>query len=219
VSEVRGILGAHVPLRRLAWFLPLPFLIGLGAFASVRVADRVGAALALALDSVAAFMVSSARQAPEPESEGFDSSQVQEALIPVAVAASGTGSASKQGGSRQHGSKAKSKAKAGERVVFVDAKTVLRLAESRARPRGVPVKADGPRPAGLRLVRVSELGIGVQDGDVLTRAVGQPALSSSAIVQAVLVARARGDKVLQGEFWRGGERWLLRVEQPYLPKP
>jgi hypothetical protein len=206
-----------VPLRRLAWFLPLPFLIALGAFASVRVADRVGAALARALDSVAAFMVSSARPAPEPE--GFESSQAQEPLIPVAVAASGTSSAPKQGSSRQNGSKAKSKAKAGERVVFVDAKTVLRLAESRARPRGVPVKAEGSRPAGLRLVRVSELGIGVQDGDVLTRAVGQPALSSSAIVQAVLVARARGDKVLEGEFWRGGERWLLRVEQPYLPKP
>jgi hypothetical protein len=25
--------------------------------------------------------------------------------------------------------------------------------------------------------------------------------------------------VLQGEFYRGSERWIVRVEQPYLPEP
>jgi hypothetical protein len=201
--------------RRLALLLPLPVLIGIGALASVRVADRVGAALAVALDSVAAFVVKPSPQQPEPE--GFDATQPAPVHIPVAVAA--PASAPKPESARRAGSKAKSKAGASERVIFVSSKTVLRLAESRARPRGVRVKAEGARPEGLRLLRVAELGIGLQDGDVLTRAVGQPALSSSAVVQAVLVARARGDKVLEGEFWRAGERWVLRVEQPYVSKP
>jgi hypothetical protein len=114
--------------------------------------------------------------------------------------------------------KAKSRASAAttERAIFVSAEKVLRLSETRVTPRGVRVPADGLRPAGLKLVGVGPLGIGLRDGDVLTRALGQPALSSSAVVRAVLVARARRIKVLEGEFYRGRERWILRVEQPYL---
>jgi hypothetical protein len=104
------------------------------------------------------------------------------------------------------------------RVVFVSEEQVLRLVASSLRPRGVPVVAKGPRPAGLRLSGVGALGIGMLDGDVLTRAVGQPVLSSGAVIQAVLLARARRAPVLEGEFWRGNERWVLRVAQPYLPE-
>jgi hypothetical protein len=134
------------------------------------------------------------------------------------VATAPAGAAPKKKGA-QGAAKAKRKASEGQRVLFVNAATVLKLAESRARPRGVRVAAEGARPAGLRLSRVAELGIGLQDGDVLTRAVGQPALSSGAVVQAILLARSQGAKVLEGEFWRGGERWLLRVEQPYISRP
>ena len=102
------------------------------------------------------------------------------------------------------------------KAIFVSAEKVIQLAESRATPRGVRVPASGTRPAGLRLVGVEALGIGLRDGDVLTRALGQPALSSSAVVRAVLVARAKRVRVLEGEFFRGRERWVIRVEQPYL---
>jgi hypothetical protein len=112
--------------------------------------------------------------------------------------------------------KSRASAQATERTIFVSAQKVLRLSETRVAPRGVRVPADGARPAGIKLVGVAALGIGLRDGDVLTRALGQPALSSSAVVRAVLVARARRVKVLEGEFYRGQERWILRVEQPYL---
>ena len=196
--------------RRLVWLLPLPLLCALGAWASVTAADRIGAALARALSSVASFVGSSQPKEPEPES--FEDVELGDGqLVPVTYALPAQSSAKK--GSQQRGAKAK--ASAAERQVFVSASTVLRLAGSRAQPRGVPTKANGGRPAGLRLVRVSELGIGLQDGDVLTRAVGQPALSSTAVVNAVLLARAKRARVLEGEFWRGSERWVLLVEQPY----
>jgi hypothetical protein len=66
---------------------------------------------------------------------------------------------------------------------------------------------------------VAALGVGLAEGDILTRALGQPALSREAVVRAVLQARARRARVLEGEFYRGSERWILRVEQPYLPEP
>ena len=102
------------------------------------------------------------------------------------------------------------------RSIFVSAQKVLELSETRVTPKGVRVPAKGARPAGLALLGVEGLGIGLRDGDVLTRALGQPALSSSAVVRAILVARANRVKVLEGEFYRGTERWTLRVEQPYL---
>jgi hypothetical protein len=101
-------------------------------------------------------------------------------------------------------------------VVFVSRKAVLNLANTGARPHGAPVAATAYRPAGLRLAGVAALGIGMNDGDVLTRAVGQPALSTGAVIQAVLAARARHAPVLEGEFWRGTQRFVIRVEQPYI---
>lgn len=196
--------------RRLLLLLPLPLVLALGAWGSAHVAERVGAALVQALSAVASFVATSERKEPEPE--GFDDFSLEATQVPVAIALPTEPRAAK-GRPAQRGAKAKGQAQ--ERSLFVSAATVLRLAETRARPRGAPVKADGVRPAGLRLVHVAELGVGLRDGDVLTRAVGQPALSTSAVVRAVLLARAKGARVLEGEFWRGGERWVLRVEQPY----
>jgi hypothetical protein len=34
----------------------------------------------------------------------------------------------------------------------------------------------------------------------------------------VLAARAKRAPVLEGELWRGNQRFLIRVEQPYLPE-
>ncbi len=102
------------------------------------------------------------------------------------------------------------------RGVFISSATVLRLAQARAIPTAVPVPAQGKRPAGLRLLGVSGLGVGMRDGDVLTRVFGVPAASVPAVVQGVMVARARHAREISAEFWRNGEPWSLTVEQPYL---
>lgn len=102
------------------------------------------------------------------------------------------------------------------RAIRVSAGAVLRLANSGVRPSGVPVPAVGRRPAGLLLSGVSGLGIGMQDGDVLTMAGGRPALSQSDVVGLVIAARGQETAAIGGQFWRGGERWDLVVEQPYV---
>jgi len=199
-------------LRRFAPFLPLPLVLALAAWGSARVADAAGAVLGEALAAVASVV--GANQPSSDEESDLDG------VIPVSTLAAGD--ALHEAGFDSVATPAKKKAKsrasapATERAIFVPAEKVLQLSETRATPRGVRVPADGARPAGLKLVGVGALGIGLRDGDVLTRALGQPALSSSAVVRAVLVARARRTKVLEGEFYRGRERWILRVEQPYL---
>jgi hypothetical protein len=35
-------------------------------------------------------------------------------------------------------------------------------------------------------------------------------------VEAVIIARSKRMKVLDGEFYRGNDRYLIHVEQPYL---
>jgi hypothetical protein len=156
-----------------------------------------------------ASVVGTDRQATEEESELDETIPVSTLALDDAVAGASLDAVAAPKGK-------KAKPAATQRSIFVSAEKVLRLADTKVSPRGVRVPADGPRPAGLKLAGVGALGIGLRDGDVLTRAVGQPALSSSAVVRAVLVARARRVKVLEGEFYRGRERWVLRVEQPYL---
>jgi hypothetical protein len=102
------------------------------------------------------------------------------------------------------------------RGIWVPASTVLRLANSGVRPRGYPVGATAERPAGIALAGVGALGIGLQDGDVLTTAAGRPARSPGDVVGAVLASRGAGAKQISGRFWRDGEPWQLVVEQPYL---
>jgi hypothetical protein len=188
-------------LRRLLPLLPAPFLFALGAWASARAADRAGAEAAVAL-SAFAVLARSVEVAPAPELE----------VIPTDVPLLAEPAAPPV--KRRHA--AKQARSTGTPVVFVSQKTVLGLASSGARPHGAFVPANGVRPAGLRLGGVSALGIGVQDGDVLTRAAGQPVTATSAVIQAVLVARAHHVAILEGELWRGDQRFILRVEQPYL---
>lgn len=109
-------------------------------------------------------------------------------------------------------------APAPRRGLHVSADAVLRLARSGARPRGVPVPAEGARPAGILLQDVGGLGVGLQDGDVLTMAGGAPSLAPSDVVGMVIAARGRRAALIGGQFWRDGEPWNLVVEQPY-PDP
>jgi hypothetical protein len=99
--------------------------------------------------------------------------------------------------------------------VRISAAQVLALAERRAMPQAVPVKANAYHPAGLLLRGVSALGIGVQDGDVLTEAAGQKATSVATVIGIVLAARARQSPEISGRFYRAGVPFLVTVEQPY----
>jgi hypothetical protein len=197
--------------RRLLALAPLPLLLALGAWASARVADRVAVAGANVLLLLAPF----AREARPADVEDDPEPAIPTELTLMGDVLAGSVHPAPPGPKHVRGKKA---APTPAPVVFVSQDQVLRLASTRARPHGTPVAASGPRPAGLKLAGVAALGIGMQDGDVLTRAVGQPALSSGAVIQAVLSARARRAPVLEGEFWRGNQRWLIRVEQPYLPE-
>jgi S1-C subfamily serine protease len=100
--------------------------------------------------------------------------------------------------------------------IRVPAATVLRLANAGAVPHGKFSKAQGEHPAGLQLAGVSQFGVGLRDGDVLTEVAGQPATSRAVVVSAVLQARAARAPAISAVFWREGQPWQLLVEMPYL---
>jgi len=103
--------------------------------------------------------------------------------------------------------------------IRVTSAQVLALAARRAMPQAVFVQATAEHPAGLSLRGVAALGVGLQDGDVLTEAAGQKATSVAAVVGAVLAARSRQVSEISGRFYRGGVQFLLTVEQPYPKQP
>lgn len=186
--------------------LPFPLLTW-GVHAAV---DRAGSAFGAQLGYMAAAL-SEADRAPEPfepPAVELAASSVVSEPAPIAALAAPTGA---------KGTKKTRKASraAPVRALRISADTVLRLANGGARPRGVPVKAQGQRPEGILLLGVSGLGVGLRDGDVLVEAAGQPALAVSNVVHAVIAARANRAKEISGRFWRDGELWTLTVEQPY----
>jgi hypothetical protein len=101
--------------------------------------------------------------------------------------------------------------------IHISAAQVLNLAAHRAMPDAVPVRANAEHPAGLQLRGVSALGVGLQDGDVLTEAAGQHATSVAAVVGIVLSARAHHSSEISGRFVRAGIPYSITVEQPYPP--
>lgn len=100
-------------------------------------------------------------------------------------------------------------------ALFVSASTVLQLSKSAARPQGSFVAQTSQHPAGLRLVGVGALGIGVRDGDILIDAMGISPRASGEIIGAIIEARARRVRVLSGTLWRDGQTFRITVEQPY----
>lgn len=107
-------------------------------------------------------------------------------------------------------------AKARGGALFVSAERVLELSKHARVPASRYVPASGKRPAGLQVAGVAGLGIGVKDGDVLTRVAGADVRSSAAVISTVLKLRARKATQISGEFWRGQERWNIVFEMPYL---
>jgi hypothetical protein len=102
-------------------------------------------------------------------------------------------------------------------ALFVSEATVVKLAQSAARPRGTFVAKSPEHPAGLRLSGVAALGIGVQDGDILIEALGITPRSPGEIIGAIIEARAKQARFLSGTLWRSGQTFPITVEQPYLP--
>ncbi len=113
---------------------------------------------------------------------------------------------------------AKPLAKAKPAALFVTEATVLRLAQSAARPHGSFVAQTSAHPAGLRLSGVAALGIGVQDGDILIEALGVTPHGPGQVIGAVIEARAKRARFLSGTLWRQGQTFPITVEQPYLPE-
>ncbi len=114
------------------------------------------------------------------------------------------------------GAKAPSKKPA---ALFVGEATVLKLAQSSARPRGAFVPATEQHPAGLHLSGVAALGIGLQDGDILIEALGMTPRAPEQVIGAIIEARAKQARFLSGTVWRAGQTFRITVEQPYLREP
>lgn len=93
---------------------------------------------------------------------------------------------------------------------------VLRLAQARVVPEATPTGSAPSRPAGLLLRGVSQLGVGVRDGDVLSHVSGVAVTSVSQVVSLVLQARARQAPAIGATLWRGTQSYPLVVEMPYL---
>lgn len=106
--------------------------------------------------------------------------------------------------------------KKGTKGVFVSAEQVLRLSKVARVPAARFVEKKGERPAGLQVAGVGGLGIGVQDGDVLTHVGGAEVKSSAAVISTVLQLRAKRAAAISGEFWRGQERFQIVFQMPYL---
>jgi hypothetical protein len=104
-------------------------------------------------------------------------------------------------------------------ALFVSAERVLALSKRAQVPASRYVPASGDRPAGLQVAGVGGLGIGVKDGDVLTKVAGADVRSSATVISTVLKLRAQKAKAVSGEFWRGQERWQIVFEMPYLEPP
>jgi S1-C subfamily serine protease len=188
-------------------FVALPVGVVL---ASHHVADALGRALGREA-SLALGRLPARRAAPPAE---LLQPAAEETATPAAVSELESGKPGKPAKSAKR--RGKAPPPTAERGVFVAAETVLGLASRRVIPRAVPVPASASRPAGLRLVGVAALGIGLRDGDILTHVLGAPAGSVAAVIDAVVRARANSARVISGTFWREGRSLSLVVEQPYL---
>jgi hypothetical protein len=101
-------------------------------------------------------------------------------------------------------------------VLLVRSARVLDLANRGARPTAAYAKGRAGRPAGLVLSGVGQLGIGLQDGDVLTHVGSVPVASTAQVTGLVLAARGREEKAMEARLWRAGHVIKLVVEQPYV---
>lgn len=103
----------------------------------------------------------------------------------------------------------------GMRSILISDRRVLELAQAGAVPQGTKVAKSGSRPAGLQLSGVSQLGVGVQDGDVLFEVAGVPVKSETQVAEIVRVVRDQRAHSVGARLWRSGETIALVVGMPY----
>jgi S1-C subfamily serine protease len=195
----------------LAFAIAAPFALVVGG--SARLASASGTALGAAVARVAALLpgpghgLLAARLPPEADVEPGEAASATAFDFPDPDAAPAPAKGDKK--------KPTPPAPRPTRGIRVSAATVLRLARRGVLPSGVAVAADGYRPAGLALHGVAALGVGLQDGDVLTEVAGAPASSSGAVVGAIVALRARHAPAVSGRVYRGSTAIALFVEMPY----
>ncbi len=104
-------------------------------------------------------------------------------------------------------------------TVRVGAERVLAWANAGVVPSGRAVSARGGCPEGIQLRGVEAFGLGLRDGDLLTRVEGVPVRERAQVVSAVLAARGRREATLDALVLRprAGCRVGVHVvvEQPY----
>jgi hypothetical protein len=103
--------------------------------------------------------------------------------------------------------------------ILVRAETVLRLANSGRVPTGKSVTAQGRRPAGVQVFGASSLGVGVRDGDIITRVSGVAVTAASQVIGLVITARGARQAAISAQIYRGQRSYTLTVEQPYVSGP
>ena len=182
--------------------LGAPFLLAAHAAAGL-VGPFTQSAVKTLLRATAPFAAAATEAAPEPEATEVAPAAPAELSFDVAT--------------KPHGARVvRPVAKAKPSALFVSEATVLRLAQSSARPQGSFVAQSDQHPAGLRLSGVAALGIGVQDGDILIEALGITPRAPGQIIGAIIEARAKHARFLSGTLWRQGQTFAITVEQPYL---
>lgn len=192
-------------------------LMGFGATATLATTSRLADALGSAVGRALGDAVARTESGPPPVMIAAE--PMDEAVEPPSAAEPGLRHAVRAGAGRSHGGRSHAVPAHGgrgnPRGILVRERSVLALAQRGASPGAVFVPARGARPSGLALRGVSALGLGLQDGDVLTHVAGQRVAAVGDVVALVLAARGRRAPVIGGRVWRGSEPFQLSVEQPY----
>jgi hypothetical protein len=210
-SAFASLSGFAVRGRSLALALPIALALPVLALRvrSIAYADSLG-------DEIAAWLTAVVPTLPPqpPEDEGWSTPSTE--LEPPLGSAPSLRAVTLDSKRSRPPSRGRAATRSGIRISSAQ---VLALASRRAMPSAVFVKANAQHPAGLLLSGVSALGVGMQDGDVLTEAAGQKVSSVATVVGIVLAARARQATEISGRFYRGGVPFSLTVEQPYPQGP
>jgi hypothetical protein len=103
-------------------------------------------------------------------------------------------------------------------VRVVSSERVLAIAQRGQRPEGVPAGASRGRPAGVRLTGVTQMAVGVFDGDVVTHVDGGAVGDPGEVVARVLAALGRRQASLRATVYRGTAPYDLVVGLPVVPR-
>jgi hypothetical protein len=199
--STRRLIGAVLALMGLA--VPFPLV----AHAAERLVEPWSAKTVSLLLRVTAPLRAEDAAVLEPQADAFEAE-------PDGAVVEATGKARLTKGGARRWQKPSLGAKPTS-ALFVSQATVLKLAQTTARPQGSFVAETAEHPAGLRLVGVAALGIGVQDGDILIEALGITPRSPGQVIGAIIEARSHKAAALSGTLWRHGQLIRITVEQPY----